>query len=165
LTVVASIPTVTVVKPSGVVLSAGTAKIAQVTLQADAAGSVQINTLPLVITTSTHVSLTTSTLVLKDTGGVSVSTAADDTNCHAMSACSLVLTNGLVLAAGESKTLYLYATIGSTNGAWGTAGQEYVTTALGAAASFSWTDINGNSGTLTGASIYGYSTDAINVTN
>jgi hypothetical protein len=75
------------------------------------------------------------------------------------------LTNGLVLAAGESKTLYLYATIGSTNGAWGTAGQEYVTTALGTAASFSWTDINGNSGALTGASIYGYSTDAINVTN
>lgn len=160
ITAVASIPSISVSKPS-TLLSAGTVKLANVNLGADAAGPVNITTIALVMTSSSKVDVTS--LVLKDAAGTSVSNSP--TKVGSTNTATFTMSNGgYQVGAGTNQTLYLYGTV-SASSAWGNAGTEYVTTALAAGSNFVWDDVNGNATGLTGAAIFGYSTDAISITN
>lgn len=158
--VVSSMPTVTVSKVSNL-LSVGTVKLANLNLSADSAGPVNITQIKLAVTSSSKVTITPLTLKLKDSGGTVVSDSVSATNGVAT---FTPLNGGYTVNAGQPVTLYVYGDIAALS-AWGNAGTEYVTVGLDTASGFVWDDVNGNKTGLTGTQLYGYSTDAVNITN
>ena len=136
--------------------------MANVNLGADAAGPVNVTTLSLVLTTSSKVKITD--LILKNSAGVAQSITVTNPDFTTGSTTFAMLNGGYQIGAGTNETLYLYGTVAAIS-AWGNAGTEYTTTALAAPANFVWDDVNGNKTGLTGAAIFGYSTDAISITN
>lgn len=156
LTAVASIPTLSVTATGGK-LSAGTVKLANLTIGADAGGAVRIDTIAFKVTTSSKTSLADSSLSLRD-GSYIIPAATTVTNATS----SIAITGGYTVDAGTTKTLGIYGTV--NNDGWTTA-IESVNIGLADGSGLSWADINGNASSLTGVNIYGYTTDAVSISS
>ena len=147
---VGSKPSITV---SGTTVGGGNKTLAFITVSADAAGQVNLQNLPLSITTSGSSGQVTGTttvyvngnLVTGVTGGIAaVGTGSTGTGTLTFSG------DGYPIAPGSSVTFEIRATItGSFNNG------DMVQTGLGASNLFVWQDVNGNA-TTTGASVYNY---------
>ncbi len=175
MTLVASKPTVTIDGATRTGLVSGAqAKLASVTVSADAAGPINIDQIPLSITTTGGATLAAQVLVVRSNGGQSAVTNATTTSTTAgtsttstvnvtfcgstvpVSACSGSNT-GYRLNQGETVTFDIYGTVTGTFGGDTSGG---VTTALGSASNFKWTDVNGGGTEAAGTAtlIFNYST-------
>lgn len=154
-TLVASKPTLSVISPAGVVLTPGVVEIAQIRVTADSHGAIDIVTLPIIVQVSGTANASSSGLLVKNAAGTTISTASTTVwsapNTTTPGTGTISFAGGYQIAAGSTETFRIFASV--TPGA-GT-GTNQVSTRLGAAASFTWTDVVGGSsaGGLTGTLI------------
>ncbi len=167
-------------KPTAVIANAGTIsggavgnpEILDVTVSADAAGDINLDSLPISITTNGAISVATGTLVIKDVNNNTITTATGSAaflvNQNSTATTTLNFeangaTTGYRIPAGTSQTFRIYA---NTSGS-GQAGTLSVASQLGSSAFFKWTDIQGGSteGALSGSYMANYPTDVHTITN
>jgi len=180
-TLVGSKPTVTVPNSSSTGLNIGSVenKIGEITVTADAKGAIKLNDIQFSVGTSNLSALTLTAARIAD-GSTTITGSScgqgDATNTSQTVFCEFgtgtkttttgtgnVESNtdydGYLLAAGQSKTFSLYATV---NGTLSGTNAASLSTSL-VAAGFNWDDTstNGASGTnLTGSLIYGFPTNS-----
>ena len=164
MTLVASKPTVVVANPGSSVTLGLPTELIDVTVSADAAGDINLDSLPLVVTANGgSLNIATSTLVIQDQNGNVITTAtgtlgvqANNTATTSVSFLNGVST-GYRIPAGTSQTFKIFASPASYSG---TAGTLSLGTQLGSQSLFKWTDIQGNSGegTLTGSAVTNWPT-------
>lgn len=136
-------------------------KIGEVTVAADAAGALKVNTVVFDVTNSG--ALTVSSIRIADgtttvSGSSCPGTAAANTTTSIT--CTLGTTpNGYTVAAGTSKVLNLY---GTAAGVTGTSGSMSVS---GKVTGITWDDINGGGTNLNGSAIYNFPTGSYSVRN
>jgi hypothetical protein len=167
MTLVASKPTVT--GPStanGPTLTAGTVKIGEFTIAADANGKIAVATTSVVVSTSTAGTLTVSNVKLSEDNG---STAMTNSNTVAAInsgvAFDLGFTTPYEIAAGQSKTFSIYGTV--AGGSWGSSGNTSLSTALsGTLANFKWIDaVASSTAVLTGTGIQNFGVGSYTLRN
>ncbi len=169
MTLVGSKPTVAVTSTSnaGLILSANN-KIGEVTVSADAAGSIKVNDIVLTVGSSSITTAAFTAIYIAD--GSTAITTSDCGISGATITCEFAdnLTNnsgsdtapaesntdsdGYLIAGGSSKTFSIYATVGGTAASSGTPTVSTTATASG----FNWDDVAGNGTNLTGSSIYNF---------
>lgn len=173
LTVQSNAVTVTVSKPSlGVVATAdklvnGLVKVGSVMVSADAAGDILVKNVPITINGTTATISTSSiaagTLVVKDSAEQTVAAVTSTVMAAGASATDFILNfNGYKIAAGKSQTFGIYVTAASVSGAVNTCS---LTSKLGSASLFTWTDVSGNYTGGTGTLLYGYPSGSMTVSN
>jgi hypothetical protein len=154
MTVVGSKPTLAIANPSDNTVGAGGSVIvARVTVLADAKGPVTVTTLPLSMQAAGAGS-SAGTLTVK-VGGSTVTTSEGMGAVGTTTAATgtITFTGGYEVAAGTSVTFDIWDTVTFTST------DDSLRTSLGSSSLFTWTDVNGNSAGLTGASIYNYPTN------
>jgi hypothetical protein len=160
-------PTVTINQSSAASgLSIGENKIGEVTIAADAAGNVAVKSLNFDLTLSgiTTGAVSACKIVEGTSGSIAVSGSTAAT-CSTTAADFTFAGSGYTVAAGQSRTFSVYATIGGT---LGTSGQSAVASKLEAGTTgITWDDVNANTtgGALTGANIFNYPTNSWTVRN
>jgi hypothetical protein len=171
ITLVGSKPTLTVPSTTDTGLSiSGLGKIGQVTIAADAKGSIKLNDIVFTVGSSGFSTAPTAVAatVISDNSG---STAISGSTC---TPASLVVTcefgtssdtdfDGYTIAAGTSKTFTLYGTL--TGAAAVGSGTPTITSSV-ASSTFNWDDgsTNGVTGTnLTGTLIYGFPSSSYSI--
>jgi hypothetical protein len=159
--IVGSKPTLTVntTQQTGLVLGAEN-KIGEVTVAADAAGQINLNTIVFSVSASGITSPTSASPRLADgntTIANAVCTPSASTALPASITCTF--TGGYSLTANTSKTFSLYTTVG------GTAGASVVNSvsASVSSAGLSWDDSVGGGTGLTGANIYNFPTGSYSI--
>ena len=148
MTLVASKPTLALVAPSNTLLSNGTTVLGSVTVAADAAGAIELTSLPLSIATS---SATTTGYTVK-VNGVAVSGAT-------VTGTGITFGSAYRINAGTSVTFEIGATVSGlvvSNGG-------SVSLSLGSAGSLAWNDVMGGVTAITGSAIYNYPTNSVSV--
>jgi hypothetical protein len=153
MTLVSSKPTLAVASPN-VSLATGLTEIADITVSADANGAIKVNNLPIAVQSSGQAvvnasSIASSTLQVQNAGGTVISTATDTgltVTAGSNGTDTISFAGGYQIAAGTSETFRIFATTAPGTGA---APQNQLGTRLGTAGSFTWTDVNGNVGSLT----------------
>jgi hypothetical protein len=175
MTTVGSKPTITVGTGgmSGLILS-GNGKIGEVTVAADAAGSIKVNQLVFTVGSSNITTPAYTAIYLAD-GSSAITTsdciisgstitcelAADQVNntsdVSTLSASAVHTDgNGYLIAGSGSKTFSLFATVGGTAVSGTT---PTVTTSI-TSGGFNWDDVAGNGTNLTGGSLYNFPTNS-----
>jgi hypothetical protein len=151
--IVGSKPTLTVngTQQTGLVVNAEN-KVGEVTIAADAAGQVKVNTVTFAVT-STNLGSPTYTFRLAD-GNTTISNAT----CTTSAVCTF--TGGYAIPAGSSKTFSLYGTMSS--------GVPVASTVVSVSSSvttagFNWDDSLGGGTSLTGANIYNFPTNSYSI--
>lgn len=157
MSLVASIPTVTSPSTSlaGLVASpAGsrTVKIGEVSIAADAGGAIYVDQIAWNVGTAGGAVVLSAEL----REGSTVVTGA---SCTAAGVCTL--TSPITVDAGTTRTFALYAEVSPVSGAANTVS---VSTALDQA-TFLWQDAVGNSGSLAGTGLVGFSTNSYSIHN
>ena len=154
--IVASKPTLTVdqSQKTGLVLGAEN-KIGEVTIAADVAGQIKINTITFALATSGITGSTFTTMRLAD-GNTTIS----GTSCTVAGVCTLGTTpNGYTIAAGGSKTFSLFG----TNTGSQTASTVSIISSSVTAAGLSWDDVSGGAVSQTGTNIFNFPTASYSV--
>jgi len=155
---VASKPTVSVVSSGDV--GAGFKKLANITVSADAAGQIDLQSLPLSITTTAASTVSGMAIYVNGAsissyisgGTFTVGTSTTATGTIAFTG------DGYPIAAGQS---VVFSIMGNITGSYNSG--DSIQTALGGSNLFIWKDVNG-AATTTGAKIYNYPTGAATVT-
>ncbi len=146
-------PTLTVdtAQKTGLVLGAEN-KIGEVTVAADAAGQIKLNTVTFAISSSGITGAAFSNVRLAD-GNTTISNAT----CTAAGVCTF--TGGYTIAANTSKTFSLFGKVD------GTAGSSVVNSVASSvtSAGLSWDDSLGGGTGLTGSNIYNFPTGSYSV--
>ena len=157
-------PTLTVPNTTVSGLGNTEVKIGEVTVAADTAGNLKVNSFVFDATVS-------------GAGAIGATRIADGSTTVAGATCSgtgpitcnfgtplATDTDGYTIAAGQSKTFSLFASI---TGVVGASGTESISTKLNATTGISWDDINaGASGVnLAGTNVYNYPTGSYSVKN
>ena len=153
---VASKPTVALTTTTGSGLANGSVKIGEFTVSADAAGDIKLNAIPVTVSTSTGVNITIGSMQLRDSTGNTVIVGASGVNGSAGlggTGTFLFDTSARTITKGTSETFTVYATVSGVSGAANTAN---LTFALGAKASFLWTDVIGGALSIPGAQLNTY---------
>jgi hypothetical protein len=144
---------------TGLNLGATENKIGEVTIAADAAGQVKVNTLTFTVGTSGVTSASTTNPRIADG-----STTISGSSCGATGStitCTLGTTpNGYSIAAGQSKTFSLYA--GNSGTATANVSVVSISTSL-TSAGFAWDDVVGGGTSLTGANVYNFPTGSYSI--
>jgi len=158
---VGSKPTVTVAQPTGAILTTCTSGVAcveaiDVTITADAAGPITINSFPIATTLSPSSGSafqtgTTAPFVVKDHNNVSVSVAnsSNRTSGTGSETDTVTFSTGYLLNAGQSETFKVFVPI-STLGGTGTLPNTFLYTSLAATSGFAWLDTAGGATVTTG---------------
>jgi len=172
MTLVASKPTVVVANPGSSVTLGGSTELIDITVSADPAGDINLDSLPISVTTNGgSLQIPAQILVIKDANNNVISTATTSTftvGTGATATTSVSFLNGVTtgyrIPAGTSQTFKVFA---NPTGYSGTAGTLSIGTQLGSASFLKWTDINGGSAesALTGASLANYPTDVHTASN
>jgi hypothetical protein len=173
MTMVGTVPTVAINAASSS-LTVGLVHVADVTVAANSAGDLNVNTIPLVFTGSqaatTFVITNTTDLVLKDASGstitgYTVGTISAGAGVAATTDSAIVtFTNGYQVPAGTTKTFQVFATIHAI--ATGTGNS--VATGVTPIGSFTWTDTAGNATLPVAASattMPSYPTNTVSLSN
>ncbi|MDE2030809.1 MAG: peptidoglycan-binding protein [Patescibacteria group bacterium] len=154
MSLVATKPTVTIAAPTGAILTTGSVETADVTVTADAAGSITLNSIPVVATISSSGAAAYFTnagaVTMKDSNNVNVpltAAACPATATNLTCSQTLTITNGYTIAAGTSQTFKIFFPI--ANLSTGTLPNTYVYTSLATGTGFSWGDVSGNNPTIT----------------
>lgn len=154
--IVGSKPTLSVntTQATGLVLGAEN-KVGEVTIAADAAGQIKLNTITFATSTSGITAPTFTSPRLAD-GNTTISNA---TCAVTTSPVVCTFSSGYTLAAGTSKTFNLYATVN------GTAASSVVVSAASSvtSAGLSWDDSLGGGTSITGANIYNFPTGSYSI--
>ncbi len=180
MTLVGSKPTVTITGAGttsangGLTLSANN-KIGEVTVAADAAGSIKVNDIVLTagsssITTAAFTAIYIadgSTAITTSDCGISGATITcefadsltNNSGSDSVPAESNTDSDGYLIAGGTSKTFSIYATVGGTAAASGTPTVSTTATASG----FNWDDVAGNGTNATGSSIYNFPANSYSI--
>jgi hypothetical protein len=138
---VATKPSVTVAQPSAV-LTTGSVNALNVTVTADAAGVLRLESFPITSTLSTAGALfTAAAVVVKDSNDQVVASTGSCTSAITC-AVTVVLTNGYQLSAGQSQTFKVFLPV-SNIGTVIDSPNNAMYTSLVASAGWSWTDISG----------------------
>jgi hypothetical protein len=160
MTMVGTAPTVALNAASGT-LTVGSLHVADVTVTANAAGDLNVNTIPLTFIgsqTGTHIftmtTFATSDLVVKDSSGTPLtgytpSVVAAGATCPlatsvtgSSSVCALIsFANGYQVPAGTTKTFQIFANVTAINTGTGNS----LAVGINPVGSFTWTDTAGNS--------------------
>lgn len=158
MTLVASKPTITGNNYSGT-LAAGTQKIAEFTVAADANGAISVSTTSLVISTSTSGSLIVTNVKLSDDNGATA-LANSNTVAAPLSGVAFDLgfgttANAYQISAGQSKTFQVWGTI---SGSFGAVGTTQLSTQLNPTLSnFKWIDtVSSSTKIMTGSGIQNF---------
>jgi hypothetical protein len=158
---VASKPTLAVTNTTVSGLGNTEVKVGEVTVSADAAGALKVNTVVFDVTTSGAVSVGSLRIADSTTtvsGSSCAGTAAGNTTTSIT--CTLGTTpNGYTISAGTSKTLNLY---GTASGVTGTSGTMSVS---GKVTGITWDDVNGGGTNLNGSAIYNFPTGSYSIRN
>jgi len=151
MTLVGSKPTVGATKPVTVVAAPLTEAI-DVTVAADAAGNIALNTLPITVSEANVVIPTTAnSIVVKDANNTTVVTTNTALTATG-GASTITFTGGYTVQAGQSQTFKIFVPITST--APSGVNSVSLSTALTSGAGFSWTDIAGGGSTpITGTTL------------
>ncbi len=143
-TLVAAKPSLAVVS-SGVTLTSSIQEIAQIKITANG-GAINIDNLPITIQTAGTAQASSTGLLVKNAAGQTIATAtttvwATGMNGSASGTISFLngVTTGYTIAAGTTETFRIFATASPGTGT----GSNIVSTSLGAANSFTWTDLAG----------------------
>lgn len=166
MSLVASKPTITGNNYSGT-LSAGTQKIAEFTVAADANGAISIATTSLMISTSTSGSLNVTNVKLSDDNGATAianSNTVANPNSGVAFDIGFSSGNNYQISAGQSKTFQVWATIG---GSFGAVGTTQLSTQLNPTLSaFKWTDtVASSTAILTGSGIQNFPVTSYSLKN
>ncbi len=157
MTLVASKPTITGNNYSGT-LAAGTQKIAEFTIAADANGAISLATTSLVISTSTSGSLIVTNVKLSDDNGANALTNSNTVSAP-LSGTAFELGfssgNAYQISAGQSKTFQVWGTI---TGSFGAVGTTQLSTQLNPTLSaFKWLDtVSSSTKIMTGSGIQNF---------
>ncbi len=134
----------------------GQVELADVTVSADAAGQIKIQSIPLTITTTGSVNLAGQSLIVKDANNNVITTASANLVTAPANSTALVAISfnpSYQIGAGSAQTFKIFANV---QGVAGMPGTQSITTNLGLATSFLWSDVNGNATGLTGQYLAGY---------
>jgi hypothetical protein len=150
-------------------LTNGLVKLGSVTVTADSHGNVAVENLPVLITSTGVVTIASGTnnIVVKNAADNStVNTTNDNLTVTAGSndTATITFTGGYTVTTSPSVTFDIYVTAATVSGA---AGSTSLTMQLGAAASFTWTDVagNGTTGAESGTLLLNYPTTTSTITN
>ncbi|MFA6446119.1 MAG: hypothetical protein WCW14_02600, partial [Candidatus Paceibacterota bacterium] len=167
MTIVAGKPIVTLVTGTRSGLSNTSVKLADITVKADG-NAINLDTLPLSVSSTGVATIATSTsaLVVK-VGGTTISTATSSPLLQVAAGSTgttvITFTGGYNIPKDSTVTFSVYATASTVSGAVNTTS---LSTSLGTAGSFTWTDVEGNVSGITGALINPYTTtDSSVITN
>ena len=159
ITVVASVPSLTVVQPN-VSLSVGNVEAIDVTITANAAGNITLNTLPLTLSATNAVfATTTSSTIVKDQNGNTITTTSTAIGAGTGGTPVITFTGGYLMTAGSTQTFKVYVPVTSISGSGVNSASIY--TSVAPSSSFTWTDTAGNgaSGAQTGQLINNFPTN------
>ncbi|PIR56956.1 MAG: hypothetical protein COU72_03475 [Parcubacteria group bacterium CG10_big_fil_rev_8_21_14_0_10_41_35] len=142
---VGSKPTVSVTQTTQSGMTAARMKLFEVTVTPDTRGAIGVNTLVF--------GFATSTVAGPAVGTTSVEITADGSTTAIVGSLCTVAAGGATVSCAlptsyyisSAKTFSLYGVMGAATGTSGT--ESSITTTLGAASTFSWSDIAGNSAT------------------
>jgi hypothetical protein len=157
MTSVGSEPAVTVAQPTGAILQVSTGVEAiDVTITADAAGPIVINSFPISSTLNASGALFSSTTpaIVKD---VNNNTIASTGTCPSAATCAITiaLTNGYSLAAGQSQTFKVFLPVANIGTVSASAHGNSMYTNIATGTGFSWSDTAGNStAAITGTTLF-----------
>ncbi len=144
---VASKPTITVATSTGAVLGTGSVEAIDVTVTADAAGSIKLNSFPITATISGGGSptFTAAKPTVKDVNNTTLaSTGSDACDGSATCAVTVVIDGGYTLNAGQSQTFRVLLPVTSLGTPSGSLPNTYMYTHLVAGSTgFSWSDVAG----------------------
>lgn len=167
MTLVGSKPTVTATQPSGVVLAVGNTEVIDITVSADSAGPITLNSLPIVATlNSTGGLFTAAAAVVKDANNNTVATTG---SCTSAITCTVTIafTGGReITSTPQTFKIFLPVSVVATTVA--SPNNAVNTTLTASSAAFSWTDTQGNNSTpITEAAplIYNFPTLTSNIHN
>jgi hypothetical protein len=159
-TLVGTKPTVTVNAggSSGLQL-ASQSKLGEAVIAADAGGDVLLKQIQFTLSPSGFTGIPTTATGLILANGANSTTNINNTACTAAAmVVTCPITGGFTIAKGTSITLSL---LGTLSGAANTGtNKAQIAASVQSAANFQWADQLGNSGTLTGSSIYNYPTNS-----
>ena len=167
MTLVGSKPTVTATQPSGVVLTTGNVEVIDVTVSADSAGPITLNSLPIVATlNSTGGLFTAAAAVVKDGNNNTVATTG---SCTSAITCTVTIafTGGREITS-TPQTFKIFLPVSVVASTSSSPNNAVNTTITPSSAAFSWTDTQGNNGTpITEAAplIYNFPTLTSNIHN
>lgn len=172
MTLVGSKPVVALGLPNGAVgssttgLSVGTKYVADIRVTADAKGDVKVVTIPLTFTGNAAGTTTTpGTLTVKNAAGSTIATAVIGSvtgSGTSAATATITFTGGYTISAGQTETFKIEVPVTAVSGTGAS-----LATGLGAAASFTWTDVAGNGTAAAGAGtlILNYPTSSVSMTN
>jgi hypothetical protein len=144
MTLVGSKPTVSAAKPATVV-AAGNVEAIDVTVAADAAGNITLNTLPITVTPSNAAMGTSAnTIIVKDANNTTVATTNTAFGSSAGGATTITFTGGYTIQGGQSQTFKVYVPVATTTPSGVNSVSLSTVTASGS--NFSWTDVAGGAG-------------------
>lgn len=145
MTSVASKPTITVSKPSAI-LSAGLMEAIDVTVAADARGSVTLNSLPITVALNNATASSTGAnqIQVKDELGQTIATTNNALGNTTNFTVTINFTNGYEITPSTPKTFKIFVPVTAVNvGSLSGAQNSSMSTSL-ATTGFSWTDTAGN---------------------
>jgi len=158
MTLVGSKPIVTVSQPSNVVLTVGNVEAIDVTIAADNAGPITINTFAITSALAAGAGSPTfatgsgNAFVVKDANNNTISTTGNFTSTAGGTA-TITLGSGYLLNAGASQTFKVFLPVAAVG--TGTLPNTYMYTSLAATSGFTWTDTAGNASAATSTNITG----------
>ena len=166
MTIVGSSPTVTVTPPNSSVLTPGMVEAIDVTVTANAAGPITLNSIPVTSTLSAtggSPSFGSQPIIVKDANNIIIPGASG--SCTGGTTCysNVSFTSGYLLPAGTTQTFKVYVPIQSVG--TGQLPNTYMYSVLEANNGFQWTDTAGNAqnasqGNVT-AFIYAYPSSTV----
>lgn len=146
---VAAYPTISASNTTNSGLGTGEQHLYDMTVAANG-GTIAVGTTTFTVSASgiTGGTLTSPRLAIGNTTVSGSSCSASTSSLASAVTVTCTLPANYNISGGSSVTFSLYGTVGGT---LGSAGQSSITTALGAANTFSWTDVSGNGGPYTTA--------------
>ena len=159
ITVVASVPALTVATPA-VSLSVGNVEAIDVSVTANTAGNVTLNTLPITLSaTNATFSTSANTIIVKDQNGNTITTTSTAISSSTSGTPVVTFSGGYLMTAGSTTTFKVYVPVAGITGSGVNSSSIYASVAP--ASSFTWTDTAGNgvSGAGTGSLINNFPTN------
>ncbi len=176
---VASKPTITVASPAGILTAAGANEALDVTVTASTGGDIQINSFVVnsaitggtvynVADVDTTTGATANSIFVKDTNNSILATSATALGATSGGSSTITLTGGYTVTAGQSVTFRVYIPVNTVTNPSG-AHTSSLSSSLGAAVGFSWTDISGGAVTAQTTNnttyLYNYPTNSVSLTS
>ncbi len=179
--IVASKPTITVAAPSGTLTAAGSNEAIDVTVTASAGGDITINSFVVnssiasaqgtvynVADTDTSTASTTNSIFVKDANNSTLATSSTALGATSGGSSTITLTGGYTITAGQSVTFRVYVPVNTVLNPSG-AHTSALSSSLGAATGFSWTDTSGGAVTAQTTNnttyLYNYPTSSVSLTS